>query len=264
MYSKAKQTKQAFLLMIIALSLCSCDLFKNETPFPDMLAGNIRSPTNQQLSDADLLKHDLILLYFSAHWCPPCQKFTPVLVNFYNDRKGGKNFETLLISSDHSEADMQNYIRQTRMPWPAIRYRSESAKALGQRYGGGGIPRLVLINNKGKILADSYEGRKYVGPGAVLTQLEKLLTDKTPAPKTETTRTQPDNAPPPPLTEQLKKKYKINGLGQGAAGNMAIINNTPHETGDELEPGVIILHIHHDHVEIFAKGQKYKLYPDIL
>ena len=26
---------------------------------------------------------DIVLYYFSAHWCPPCRQFTPMLKDFY-------------------------------------------------------------------------------------------------------------------------------------------------------------------------------------
>ena len=31
-----------------------------------------------------LKSNSLIGLYFSGHWCPPCNHFTPQLLNFYN------------------------------------------------------------------------------------------------------------------------------------------------------------------------------------
>ena len=30
-----------------------------------------------------LCSQDLVLYYFSAHWCPPCRQFTPMLKDFY-------------------------------------------------------------------------------------------------------------------------------------------------------------------------------------
>ncbi len=52
------------------------------------------------LGDADLLRFDdskvkarealagkkIVAFYFSAHWCPPCRGFTPVLKKFYEVR----------------------------------------------------------------------------------------------------------------------------------------------------------------------------------
>jgi thiol-disulfide isomerase/thioredoxin len=28
---------------------------------------------------------ELVLYYFSAHWCPPCRQFTPLLKDFYEE-----------------------------------------------------------------------------------------------------------------------------------------------------------------------------------
>ena len=34
-------------------------------------------------ADSALADKELILYYFSAHWCPPCRQFTPMLKDFY-------------------------------------------------------------------------------------------------------------------------------------------------------------------------------------
>ena len=34
-------------------------------------------------AEAALQGKSVVLIYFSAHWCPPCRAFTPVLKDFY-------------------------------------------------------------------------------------------------------------------------------------------------------------------------------------
>ncbi len=53
---------------------------------------------NTTISSVDALTgKDYILLYFSAHWCPPCRMFTPLLINLYNKLANEKNMEVLFI-----------------------------------------------------------------------------------------------------------------------------------------------------------------------
>lgn len=61
-------------------------------------------------------------LYFSAFWCPPCCKFTPKLVEFYESlqEKNGKRFEIIFISSDKDKTDFETYLQK--MPWFALEY----------------------------------------------------------------------------------------------------------------------------------------------
>ena len=51
------------------------------------------SLSNQQLlrkdetvvqADAVLEDKKVVAFYFSAHWCPPCRMFTPILAEFYS------------------------------------------------------------------------------------------------------------------------------------------------------------------------------------
>ncbi len=123
----------------------------------------------------DLAKAKYIALYFSAGWCPPCHQFTPLLVNFYNEMKPKHpEFEVVLMSLDRGQNAMEKYISESNMPWPAMRFSALHGSPL-LKYGGPGIPDLVVLNAKGEVLSDSFSRQQYVGPYQVLDDLRKFL-----------------------------------------------------------------------------------------
>ena len=124
----------------------------------------------------DMAGKKLIALYFSAHWCGPCRKFTPSLVEFYNRvAPGHPEFEVIFVSADHAASAMQDYMRETNMPWPAIDYGKIAGKTDISKYAGNGIPCLVLIDATGKVVSDSFAGKQYVGPQKVLTDIDAIF-----------------------------------------------------------------------------------------
>lgn len=102
-----------------------------------------------RVSVADLSAKKYVLLYFSAHWCPPCQRFTPVLSSFYNEVKAsGAQIEIVFVSFDRSKADFEGYWGS--MPFAAIDYDNQSLReSLGSKFGVRGIPALILIDSRG-------------------------------------------------------------------------------------------------------------------
>ena len=71
-------------------------------------------------------------LYFSAHWCPPCRKFTPILATAYNahdlssrdgntcndDATTTDEIEVIFISLDSVKSEYDSY--RSNMPWPSV------------------------------------------------------------------------------------------------------------------------------------------------
>jgi thiol-disulfide isomerase/thioredoxin len=51
------------------------------------------------VSARDALKGKYVGVYFSASWCPPCQRFTPKLVDAYTSNLKGKNLEIVFVSA---------------------------------------------------------------------------------------------------------------------------------------------------------------------
>merc|ERR1711939_561034 len=49
-----------------------------------------------------LCANGLVCLYFSAHWCPPCHRFTPEFSKFYREAKAAEpNFEVVFVPYAH-------------------------------------------------------------------------------------------------------------------------------------------------------------------
>jgi len=123
--------------------------------------------TSSEISPATgLAGKDQVLLYFSAHWCPPCRRFTPKLIEFYNKLKSsGKNIELVFCSLDNSETDYKEYI--SNMPWLCMLFEAKESKTMAGKYGARGIPHLVVVDGSdGKIItmdgtsevSDDFEG----------------------------------------------------------------------------------------------------------
>ena len=126
--------------------------------------------------DEELAPKQIYGLYFSAHWCPPCRKFTPQLVAYYTQiAHDHPEFEIIFVSADKSAEDMATYMRESGMPWLAIEYGKLANVPALQKYVGRGIPDLVIVDASGKVLADSFVGGKYVGPGRVLDDLSAIF-----------------------------------------------------------------------------------------
>jgi nucleoredoxin len=53
---------------------------------------------------------EIICLFFSALWCPPCRAFTPVLADFYEEaNKNGKKLEIVFVSHDENQHSFKEY-----------------------------------------------------------------------------------------------------------------------------------------------------------
>lgn len=104
---------------------------------------------------------DVLGLYFSAHWCPPCRGFTPVLSKKYTElREAGKSFELVFVSSDKDESAFNDY--HSEMSFFAKPFSDRKGKEeLSEFFKVQGIPSLVFWDLKeGKLITS--EGRSAI------------------------------------------------------------------------------------------------------
>ena len=99
----------------------------------------IRADGSTLEADAALANKELILIYFSAHWCPPCKRFTPILKEFY-DKVAKDGVEIIFLSWDQTPEEMVSYMKESHGDWLAFQHDSEMKEKLEEKFNVCGIP----------------------------------------------------------------------------------------------------------------------------
>ena len=120
----------------------------NQSFFGDKPINNDGTPADVQ----EALKHKYVALYFSAHWCPPCKAFTPMLAEFYNEAKAhnDQDIEIIFVSSDQDQHSFGEYFKT--MPFKAIPFGDEIIKKLKTQNNVTGIPMLIIFKPDGTVV----------------------------------------------------------------------------------------------------------------
>lgn len=123
----------------------------------DLKSLNIINKDNQQFNLDD---KKIIGLYFSASWCPPCRKFTPVISTLYEDMiEYYDDIEFVFISSDKSNIEFNEY--WDKMSFPALSYEYRDKKEeLVKLYDVGPIPALIFIDTNRELITN--DGKKII------------------------------------------------------------------------------------------------------
>jgi thiol-disulfide isomerase/thioredoxin len=132
-------------------------------PFKGLLGESLvmRDGRTVKSIDAALLGKRIVMLYFSASWCPPCRQFTPMLAKFYREmRAAGRSLECVFVSADRDEGSFKTYLAEHHGDWCAIPYGSSSRNNTSAYFKVQGIPRLVVFSGStGKIVCNNAVGQ---------------------------------------------------------------------------------------------------------
>merc|ERR1712154_355490 len=142
-------------------SLSTTKLLQTEiTDKMDSLNGAtlIKADGSKVEADKALENKDLVLYYFSAHWCPPCRQFTPMLADFYGEVSD--ELEIVFVSSDRLPEDMTSYMKKSHGDWCAVEHNSALANGLKKTLRVQEIPTLVVVKRDGSVVTKN--GRSHV------------------------------------------------------------------------------------------------------
>ncbi len=129
-----------------------------DMPAPE-IAQTDTSGVIRKLSD---LKGKYVLLDFWASWCGPCRRENPNVVNLYK-KYHERGFEVFSVSLDRDKAPWIKAIHDDGLLWSNhvsdLQYWSNAA---ARAYGVQSIPRTLLIDKQGVILAQNLRGEELV------------------------------------------------------------------------------------------------------
>ena len=108
-------------------------------------------------------KLNIVGLFFTASWCPPCQKFAEELVEVYNDcnlpaKEAGKDniFEIIQVSCEKNEADFVETILEK--PWINVPFNDNFNDYLITDYKISYMPVLLIITKERVVISENPRG----------------------------------------------------------------------------------------------------------
>jgi len=123
----------------------------------------LKDKSQQDVDIATFSSKAGVMLYFSAHWCPPCRGFTPLLAKYYETHKEKFNFEIVFISSDKDANAFNEYWGE--MPWLALPFEDRAKKEeLAKKYKVSGIPSLIVLNSNAGLITAGGRGKVTSSP----------------------------------------------------------------------------------------------------
>lgn len=128
-----------------------------------LMVGSVAPDFSQQTPDGKMLKlSDLrgkyVLIDFWASWCGPCRRENPNVVRMY-ERYKAKGFEILGVSLDQNRERWLDAIAADGLKWPQVSDLKGWANAVAQNYEVSSIPKTILVDPKGVIVAKDLRGQ---------------------------------------------------------------------------------------------------------
>jgi nucleoredoxin len=142
----------------------------------------VHAASGDRISAADHLAGKDVLLYFSASWCGPCHKFTPLLVEWYKSANRPNNVEVVFIPVNEEEGPFKKY--HEKMPWPAVHvHDSDLIEQFSDNFQVDGVPTLIAVGADGSVITKDGVGKVMKAPSGypwAAKPLSALIADDTP------------------------------------------------------------------------------------
>ena len=143
----------------VALSAVFALLSGSRTPSP--VRRGVRAPAFElpQVGSGtslnlEQLRGKVVLIYFWATWCKPCEDEMPAMERLYQALRGSA-FELVAISVDEDEAPVDVFARRLGLSFPVLMDQSQRVAAAYQTFR---FPESLLVGRDGVVV------ERYIGP----------------------------------------------------------------------------------------------------
>lgn len=152
---------------------------RNERPsrVAAALQGIMVDSSGSPHDEPHLAEKKVFALYFGAGWCAPCHAFSPDLVKYLDEAlPKHPELEAVFLSNDKQVNQMLDYMREEKMPFPAVPPASLERSPLLLSYAARMIPQLIVVDRFGNVLASNDDHRGNRGdPKDTIGALDQLL-----------------------------------------------------------------------------------------
>lgn len=122
----------------------------------------MEDPDGKPIKVSDFVgKNKYTLIDFWASWCGPCHAEMPTVSRAYDEFRS-KGLEIIGVSLDNNKSDWMKGISDLKMTWPQMSDLKGWECAGAQLYGVRAIPANVLVDQKGRIVAQNLRGENLI------------------------------------------------------------------------------------------------------
>jgi len=95
----------------------------------------------------------VFVFYYGAGWCKPCQLMSPELVKWVKaNAASNPHMTVIMLSGDEKESEMLAYMKERKMPWPAVAREAWLASPVFKSMSKGTYPQLLITDRFGKVI----------------------------------------------------------------------------------------------------------------
>ncbi len=141
------------------------------------LRGIMVAPDGKPYNDSHLDEKKVFAIYYGAGWCAPCHEFSPDLVKYLNDAlPKHPDLAAVFLSDDKQDDQMFAYMKEERMPIPAVPHGALARSPILLSYTARIIPELIIVDRFGNVLASNDDRHGNRGdPKDTIGTLDQLL-----------------------------------------------------------------------------------------